>query len=63
MMGNTFTIKRSDHPDAVSYYKEVFESLVDEAKDAGLVVTIHLKPETPLAMRNYKPVVEVRGKR
>lgn len=39
---------------------ETFLALADKV---GLVVTIHLEPQKPLAMRNYKPVIEITEKR
>ncbi|CAN7458043.1 hypothetical protein LJR099_003083 [Variovorax paradoxus] len=39
------------------------QQLVDWARQHGLVVTITLKPEQPLAMGNYMPVIDIREAR
>jgi hypothetical protein len=39
------------------------QQLVDWAAQHGLVVTIDLKPQTPLAMGNYLPVIDIREAR
>ena len=39
------------------------QQLVDYARSHGLVVTIDLKPQPPLAMGNYLPVIEIREAR
>lgn len=39
------------------------QQLVDYARQHGLVVTIALKPEPPLAMGNYMPVIDIREAR
>ena len=36
------------------------QQLVDYARQHGLVVTITLKPEPPLAMGNYVPILDIR---
>ena len=37
------------------------QQLVDYARQHGLVVTIGLESQQPLAMGNYLPVIDVRG--
>jgi hypothetical protein len=34
-------------------------AVLGEAAFFGLVVAIHPEPQQPLAMRNYKPVIEI----
>lgn len=36
------------------------QQLVDYARQHGLVVTITLKPQPPLAMGNYVPIIDIR---
>jgi len=51
------------YPDAVTYFAACAEHVALHADACGVVITVHLKPENPLAMRNFKPVVEAREKR
>ena len=39
------------------------QQLVDYARQHGLVVTVTLKPEPPLAIGNYLPVIDLREAR
>lgn len=39
------------------------QQLVDYATQHGIVVTITLAPQQPLAMRNYLPVIDIREAR
>lgn len=39
------------------------QQLVDYATSHGIVVTIALEPLKPLAMRNYRPVIDIREAR
>jgi len=39
------------------------QQLVDWARQHNLVVTITLKPQPPLAMGNYLPVIDIREAR
>lgn len=46
-----------------AYIRRAAEDLIGRARDLGLIVTIHLEPQQPPAMRHYEPVVEVREAR
>lgn len=50
-------------PDAQSALRERAQRLLNEATDAGLVLTIEQVPTLPLAMGNYISVVSVRSAR
>jgi hypothetical protein len=50
----------SDRQAAVRDYAKAMTAC---AERLGLVVTIHLEPQKPLAMRNYRPVIEITEKR
>ena len=45
------------------FIQDQLGDLVARAAELGLVVTVTQKPLTPLAMRHYETVVEVREKR
>lgn len=49
--------------DPKNYVECVAEALLQIAEKHGYVVTIEQQPLTPLAMGNYKSVVNVREKR
>lgn len=49
--------------DHFSRVQQLAYDLVDEAKKHDLVVTINLEPNEPLAMGNYRHVVDVREAR
>lgn len=44
----------------IENFKIVLNTLIDKAEQQGLVITIDLVNETPLAMGNYKMVPDVR---
>lgn len=41
-------------------YEDMARLMVNNALMDGIVVTVRLKPNTPLAIGNYRPVVEAR---
>ena len=53
----------SEYKDKLSYLQAFMEWAVDCCDRANVVVVVYQTPQTPLAMRNYKSVVEVREKR
>lgn len=44
-------------------WKNRAERLIAEAADDGVIITVDLVPNRPLAMGNYKQVVDVRPRR
>lgn len=44
-------------------WKQRIESLIDDAYDDGVIISIALVPNRPLAMGNYTQVVDVRPRR
>ena len=63
------TYQRNDTPEPLADHRAAMiasalqnraQDLADAAVYHGLVLTIHLQPRKPLAMRNYQHVVTVR---
>lgn len=52
-----------DRGQAVQAVQMHAQQLVDYARQHGLVVTITLAPQPPLAMGNYLPVINIREAR
>lgn len=50
-------------PGALVHFLKLAKQLVQDAEDAGVIITVERVPYAPLAMRNHIAHVEVREKR